>query len=390
MIHDSSDNMKLYVVYWNNIPAPYMVERFNAVAQRGNLNFEAWFNERLESDRSWEIAESNWQFRYRYMPSIGIGGHRFRFPVPLLRRNAPDVLVSLYAEPVFVTGWAIAQQRGVRTAFWCQVTMDRWVRRRAWKDAIKRIIFPRVDATFGSGEESRAFAMRYGTPSERASILRHSIDVAHFTNGRTDALQERERIRQELGLRGVTFIYVGRLWWGKGLDHLLDALGEFQSRREVEASLLIVGDGLEEARLRERCRRERLRNIVFAGFRQKPELPHYYAASDVFVFPTLGDPYGLVVDEAMACSLPVISTSAAGEIQDRIEEGVNGYIVPPGNSTALCERMERLARNAELRLNMGKASAQKISGHTPEQWAKDFERAVAQILSRPKQTVSRL
>ncbi len=52
------------VVYWNNIPSPYMVERFNAVADRGAFEFEAWFNDRIESDRSWNVDESSWRFRF--------------------------------------------------------------------------------------------------------------------------------------------------------------------------------------------------------------------------------------------------------------------------------------------------------------------------------------
>ena len=357
-----------------------MVERFNAVAERDNLDFEAWFNERREIDRSWEVDESKWIFRYHYLPCLRVGKHSLRFPLTILRRKRPDVLVSLYAEPVFLVGWTIARLRGVCTAFWCQVTMDRWVRRRAWKDAIKRIIFRRVDATFGSGEESRAFAMRYGISSERAGILRHSIDVAHFTSGRANALQERERTRQELGLRGVTFIYVGRLWWGKGLDHLLDAFGVLQKRCEIDTSLLLVGDGPEEDHLRKRSLSKGLKNVVFTGFQQKQNLPRYYVASDVFVFPTIGDPYGLVVDEAMACSLPVISTSAAGEIHDRIKDDVNGYIVPAEDSIELRNRMEQLSHDPALRIRMGQASAQKIAGHTPERWAEDFERAVEKVM----------
>ena len=165
------------------------------------------------------------------------------------------------------------------------------------------------------------------------------------------------------------------------MDHLLDAFGELQKRCEIDTSLLLVGDGPEEGHLRKRSLSEGLKNVVFTGFQQKQNLPRYYVASDVFVFPTIGDPYGLVVNEAMACSLPVISTSATGEIYDRIEDGVNGYIVPAEDSVALCNRMEQLAHDPELRVRMGQASAKKIAGHTPEQWAEDFERAVDSILT---------
>ena len=180
----------------------------------------------------------------------------------------------------------------------------------------------------------------------------------------------------------MTFIYVGRLWWGKGLGYLLDAFAHAQEAFKDEMSLLLVGDGPEEGDLRRQAAERGIRNVIFAGFHQKPELPKFYAASDVFVFPTLGDPYGLVVDEAMACSLPVISTRAAGEIRDRIEDGINGYIVPPENPSALAERMLELTRNAELRDKMGKSSYEKIKDHTPDKWARDFERIMESLLAR--------
>jgi glycosyltransferase involved in cell wall biosynthesis len=374
-------NRKLYVVYWNNIPAPYMVERFNAVADRSNLNFEAWFNDRIEQDRSWAVNESSWRFRYRYMPTTQLAGRKQHWPLPLLGRQRLDVLVSLYAEPVFLSGWVIAKIRGVKTAFWCQVTMDRWVKRKWWKNAIKRIIFPRVNATLGSGEESRAFAASFGIPASNALCLQHSIDVQHYMKGHSASLPDRSRLRAELGLIGTTIIYVGRLWWGKGINYLLNAFEIVQQQSAAPVSLLLVGDGPEEANLRQQCAERNIRNVVFAGFHQKPDLPRYYALADIFVFPTLGDPYGLVVDEAMACSLPIISTSAAGEIRDRVEEGINGYVVPPEDSQTLAARMLHLVNNPELRQRMGKVSAEKIAGHTPEQWAKDFELIVKHIMA---------
>jgi glycosyltransferase involved in cell wall biosynthesis len=375
-------NSKPFVVYWNNIPSPYMVERFNALADRRLFEFEAWFNDRIESDRTWDVDESTWRFRYRYISTTRVGKYVLHWPIPLLERR-PDVLVSLYAEPSFIFGWLIGRTLGAKTAFWCQVTMDRWVQRRVWKNAIKKWMFKRVDATLGSGEESRQFAMRFGTPPDRALCLPHSIDVKHFSvSSGSSSVDERNQLRDYMGLRGVTFIYVGRLWWGKGLGYLLDAFHKVQSEMSNEVSLLLIGDGPEETKLKLKCADHGIHNVVFAGFKQKPELPKFYAVSNVFVFPTLGDPYGLVVDEAMACSLPIISTSSAGEIRARIEEGVNGYIVPPEDAEALAERMLELAQNAELRREMGARSFEKIKNHTPEKWAEDFERIVYEIVGK--------
>jgi len=372
---------KPFVVYWNNIPSPYMVDRFNALADRGSFEFEAWFNERNAPDRSWIVDESTWRFRYRYIPAIAFLGRRVHFPAPLFGRNPPDVLASLYAEPVFILGWAVARVRGTRTCFRVLKTFDRWVARHPAKEAMKRFLFSRVDAIETTGEDGRRYAMRYGAHEDRIFLATHTFDVSHFTCSSIRANNRRDRLRAELGIVGTAFLYVGRLWHGKGLEFLIDAYAIVQRKSSAPMSLIIVGDGPQEKALRTLCQDNAVDNVIFAGFVQREDLPCYYAIADVFVFPTLGDPYGLVVDEAMACSLPIVSTSAAGEIRDRIEEGVNGFIVPPADSQALADRMLRLAQDPELRRAMGRNSAEKIASHTPERWAEDFERIVLALLS---------
>jgi glycosyltransferase involved in cell wall biosynthesis len=370
---------EMLVVYWNNSPAPYLVERVNALVESAPFEFEAWFNDRTEPDRSWEVSPASWKFRYRFVPTLRLMGWKVHLPIMLFGRR-PDLLVSLYAEPSFVLGWLLARLRGIPTAFWVEVTFDSWVRRAAWKEMVKRFIFKRVDALVTVAADGRDYALRYGASAERIFFAPHSIDVKHFKEQSRSAIPHREQLRADLGLIGVTFIYVGRLWTGKGLAYLLLAFGEVQRTLEREVSLLIIGDGPEEASLRKMCTDQGIKNVCFGGFKQKRDLPSYYAAADIFVFPTLGDPYGLVVDEAMACSLPVISTTSAGEIRSRIEEGVNGILVPAKSTAALADAMRRLATDAALRAAMGRESFRRIEGSTPERWAADFRATVDHVL----------
>jgi glycosyltransferase involved in cell wall biosynthesis len=375
--------VKPRVVYWNNIPAPYMVERFNALAERKTFNFEAWFSARTKRGRSWRIDEREWQFPYRILPSINRGAYPLALPTPLLVEACPDLLVTLYASPAFLLGWAIARARGARTAFWVEVTYDAWVPRRASKEALKGAVLPRADAILTAGEDGRAFAQRYGAHGDRIFRVPHVIDTRRYAAGRHLSSATRSRVRTELGLKGVTFIYVGRLWLGKGLIFLLEAYEKLQERCAGPSTLLLVGDGVDEALIRERAG-VATGNIVFAGFRQAEELPVLYGAADAFVFPTLGDPFGLVVLEAMACGLPIIATSASGEIRERVDEGVNGFVVKPADVDELLDRMTILAVDTELRERMGKISHAKVSGQTPSLWAQAFEEAVERILSMPR------
>lgn len=365
------------VVYWNNVPAPYMVDRFNALADRGRLDLEVWFSRRDESDRSWRISETDWRFRGRYLPTVA----RLPLPLPLLTSRRPDVLVSPYGESAYVVGWLLARMRGMSTAFECERTFDSWVRRRPWKEAAKRLLFPRVDSLQIVGDDARAYALAYGGRPDALDLVPHGIDAAHFARAAEAARPNRQALRERLGLRGCVFVYVGRFWSGKGLLYLVDAFDQV-SRSGNAVSLLLVGDGEQEAALRAEVAARGLERVVFEAFRQHDELPELLAAADVFVFPTLGDPYGLVVDEALACGLPVVSTSAAGEISARVEDGRNGFVVPPASSAALAQRMGLLAEREDVRERMAMA-ARLSPRRTTEDWAVAFEEAIDRICGRP-------
>jgi glycosyltransferase involved in cell wall biosynthesis len=372
------------VVFWNNQPTPYVVDRFNAVAQSGQIDFTAWFTTKREANRSWDVDEATWLFPYRYLPELSYGRGSVTIPSPLIGGAAPEVIVSLYENVSYLLGFGIARLRGVRTVFFAEKTFDAWVTRKKWKEALKRSIFSRVDAVFTTGPDGRRYCSKYGIPENRVFYLTHFNQFHLFAQDRELHREDRERLRAELNLKGATFLCVGRLWKGKGISYLLDAFRTLQKSTVQEVSLLFVGDGEDEASLRERCRSENIRNVVFAGFKQRDELCRYHRAADIFVFPTLGDPYGLALDEAMASGLPVISTSAAGEIYDRVDEGINGFIVPPADSGTLLERMRTLTLDADLRKQFSAAAVAKVAGKTPERWARDFECPISNVLALPR------
>jgi glycosyltransferase involved in cell wall biosynthesis len=372
------------VIYWNNIPAPYVVDRFNAVARRGNIDFEAWFSARTEPDRSWAVDESSWGFRSRYLPAIHLGAQVVALPTGLLTRRRPDLLISLYANASFLAGFELARSGGMRTAFRVLPTFDEWIHRHPVKERLKRAAFSRVDAVKVPGPMGAAMAARYGVPPDRIHVVTQSIDVGAYRSGRIRWLPERASIRAELGVTGCAYLYVGRLWEGKGVSHLLAG---FKTVLEAghDATLILAGDGVDEPRYRLLAAEGALHGrVVFTGFVQQPVLPRIYVASDVVVFPTLGDPHGLVIEEAMASHLPVITTTAAGDIEQRLPEGRAGFIVAPSDPDALAERMIRLVGDHGLRDRMGKLGDELVGARTHERYAEDFERFVEAVLKSPR------
>ena len=101
--------------------------------------------------------------------------------------------------------------------------------------------------------------------------------------------------------------------------------------------------------------------MVFPGFAQRDQLAAYYALAEALVFPTLSDPWGLVVNEAMACGLPIIASDAAGCVADLVQDGENGYVIP----SAGCGQTGggddgAFARDPHLASRMGQHSARLI------------------------------
>jgi FkbM family methyltransferase len=364
------------VIYWDNLPAPYAVERYNTLADRGNLDFAVWFLRRTDPDRSWAVRESEWRFRGTYIedPSAGLGSvHRF---VRRCDEARPDLVLSLYGERPFVIGHAVLKALDIRTAVLVLPTFDAWIRRAWWKELAKGIIFRSADAAKVPGPDGLAYARRYGFPAERVSFVTQSVDIDRYSLA--ISADERRYVRQRLGVDGCVFLYVGRFWTGKGLFLLIDAFRRVRAA-DPGVSLLMIGDGPDEGALRRAV--GDLEGVTFQPFVQARELPAYYAAADVFVFPTLGDPHGQVIEEAHAAGLPIITTDAAGDVRRRVEEGVSGFIVPAGEAAPLAARMLELAADPGLRHVMGARGAERVKGWDHQVWAADFEQFVSAALT---------
>ena len=297
-------------MYWSKFPAPWFVDRCNAVAARGTVELEVWFDVRHPDKWDWDVDESEWAFRARYVPARRLAGWANRLPLPELRARPPDLFVSDYDNAHIVLGFAAARASAGRTAFRVLPTFDAWSERTWWRELGKHVVFRAVDGAKVGGLDGAQLAGRYGLPAERTWDVTQSVDLARYSAGANTRPGERETARRELGLSGVVLIYVGRLWDGKGVDLLLDAYTELR-RGGKDVSLLLVGNGPDEQRYRARARE--VPGVVFTGWQQRDRTPWYYSLADVLVFPTLGDPNGLVVTEALAAGLPVVSQRRGGE-----------------------------------------------------------------------------
>jgi glycosyltransferase involved in cell wall biosynthesis len=163
----------------------------------------------------------------------------------------------------------------------------------------------------------------------------------------------------------------------KGVLDLLAAYATLPEGIRREVGLVLAGDGEEREELVRISGEISHGKVFFPGFLQRDELSAFYALAEALVFPTHSDPWGLVVNEAMACGLPVIITSVAGCVAALVRDGENGYVVGAGDTQALSRAMGDLLSVPATQKRMGHRSREISSRFTPQIWAEGLVRAVA-------------
>src|SRR5208282_1157569 len=158
---------------------------------------------------------------------------------------------------------------------------------------------------------------------------------------------------------------------------LLEAYAKLEAGLRSEVALVFVGDGVSREDLAQQAKQISPGVVCFPGFAQREHLAALYALAETLVLPTHSDPWGLVVNEAMACGLPIIASSVAGCSADLVEDGWNGYVVPPRDLEKLRVAMETVVRQPELRHQMSARSLERIRDYSPEACAEGLAAAAA-------------
>lgn len=252
-------------------------------------------------------------------------------------------------------------------------------RPRVWyRELVKRVLVRALfDFGFVGGQRTSDYLQKLGMPARRIVRAYDIVDNAFFARGADQV--RRTSGPGDWGLPGEYFLYVGRLAPEKNLERLLRAYRQYVERGG-EWRLVLVGMGPQERQLRSAADSLGLGGHVhFAGFKNGRDLFPYYAFASCFILPSVREPWGLVVNEAMASGLPVLVSHRCGCAPELVHEGINGYMLDPVDETGLAERLLSMSLlPKELTAAMGHASRDIVSDFGPEQWAA----SVSEVLSR--------
>lgn len=369
------------VLFLSNIPSPYVIGYLNELGRYCDV--KAVFEKAADRTRpdSWKNGiRGAVNFRLEMLRGISVSASLYGCkmgPAPDDKAFSPGVIrhitgqydMIIVGNPCTPTGiWEILYMRLYGIPYTIQSEGGFPGSGKGLKERFKHFLMKKAVLYFSTCELDDRYFYQYGATPDRirryifTSMYEKDMPVGEISEG------EKETYRRNIGADGKKMILtVGRSVPIKGFDILLRAFAgiDEHNARGDECCLYLVGaDCVPE--YQSIIDAEHLTNVKFISNVGFEELKAYYYAADVFVLPTRGDTWGLVINEAMAYGLPVVTTDMCVAGDALVEDGVNGSIVPVENVDALHETLANLIADPELCRKMGERNRVKLRGYTLE------------------------
>ncbi|MEO0137828.1 MAG: glycosyltransferase family 4 protein [candidate division WOR-3 bacterium] len=239
------------------------------------------------------------------------------------------------------------------------------------------------DSAFVGGERSADYLIKLGFPADKIWRGYDVVDNEYFSKKAEEIRKNGNEWRLKLELPDKYFLYVGRFSPEKNLLKLLEAYRIYKNKMQKDAwGLVLVGSGPQENELKSKADKLGLRQIIFPGFKQINELPLYYALSSCFILPSNSEPWGLVVNEAMASGLPVLVSYKCGCVPELVYPGINGYTFNPENVEEIAFYMSHISSGGVDINKMGEASRKIIQNFSAETWARALADCIEVTMKR--------
>lgn len=353
------------VLFLTNYPSPYRVRFFDELGKR--MDVTVLFADRIEEKKhrsaAWYVpGEGHFRSVQLVKRILSVGTHSLCWDVlDWVKEDFDHIVVCGYSHPTMIL--AMTWMRLHKRPFYMEVDGGLIRQEGKAKYLVKKSLVTMADRWLTTGRSITEYLVHYGAdPSRVEEYPFSSLEEADILQ-EIVTQEEKASLKRELGIREDRMLLtIGQFIPRKGFDILLNAAKNLPK----DTAICIVGGEPTEEYIA--LRKELgLSQVYFQGFKKKDELSKYYRAADLFVLPTREDIWGLVINEAMAYGLPVITTDRCGAGLELVEDGVNGYIVPVEDADALAEKMLTLL-SSDLE-KMGQASLEKIRPYTIENMA---------------------
>lgn len=348
------------VLFLTNVPSPYRVEFFNELGKLCDLTVLYELEYATDRDKNWK-ANGAVNFKEVYLKGkrTGTDSALCYSVIEYLKDKTYDVVViGGYSTPTGMLAIQYLKFKRRRFIISCDGGMVKETK--GMKHGLKKYFISAASAWLSTGSNTTEYLINYGADKNNIFIYPFTSVKKEDIDERLLNVEEKNQVREELGIKeNKVIICVGQFIHRKGFDLLIKAMAELPKEIGV---YMVGGEPTEEyIQLREKYA---LNNLHFEGFKTKNQLNKYYEAGDLFVLPTREDIWGLVVNEAMAKGLPVITTNKCVAGTELIENDKNGIIVEGDNVNQLAEAVAYVINDEAKRKLMAENSLKKIQGYT--------------------------
>lgn len=347
---------KAKVLIITNYPSPYRIPLFEKIAKKVDLY--VYFT-MVENDRNWDL---NLQFKFKYKIlryfNLKIKGKdilNYHFNPSIFKEllfNDYDIVISGgYSSLTSKIALLICKLQKIPFILWSGSTLYESSNLRKLAMPAIKLFIKSCDAFIVYGSRAKEYIMSFNIPEEKIFVAINVGDVSFFSKENKSLKGQKNRLLEENNIKTKrNILFVGRLIPIKGVKYLIAAFKELKNDFQ-DLGLLIIGTGPLKHHLCEISKN--YKDIKFIGFVQPHELPIYYKMADVFVLPSTYELFSIVISEAMASGLPIVTTITNGASEDLIINNVNGFIIEKKSSEEIYLALSKILSDENIKRDMG-------------------------------------
>ena len=331
--------MKILIVF--NHPAPYKVRLFNELAKKYDIH--VLFERKKASNRPDNFYSEEIKFSYEFLKGKNIGEENF------ISKGIIKHVQTHHYDLIIMNGYStFAEMKAIKYFIKNNIPYTLYVNggfariEPKWKKDLKTKLISHAKFYFAPSEEAKKFLVYYGANPSNVYLYTYSTVYEDEILKQPLTHDQKIKLRKELDIptRHI-YISTSRFEERKNLTKLIYF---FIDEMPKDTNLLLIGGGPLTYQYLQIIRKEKANNIRVYEHMSREEMFKYLRASDVYLFPTLEDIYGHVVNEAMANGLPVISSDKSLASLKLIKNGYNGYIYPSGDKETFKKDIDELRK----------------------------------------------
>lgn len=369
------------ILIFDNVSSPYREDFYNLLGLNNKLTVVFERKSSFVRDKSWLNHNFN-NFNAIFLNGIAIGEDTaYSFGFKRFLKDKYDAICVMNSGSI--TGFRIClylAKKGI--PFFIETDGCFYIEPKTFKQKlkfkIKKKFYEKAVGCFASCYNSRKTFLSLGVKEDR--IINYSFTSLFEKDLLSVPLSDKEKqeYKSGLGIKAKKVVLaVGQFIERKGFDVLIESAKYLGDGVKV----CFVGGQPTQYYL-DLIKKLGINNVDFIGFTLKEDLKLYYRAADVFVLPTREDIWGLVINEAMANALPIITTDMCVAGIELVKNDENGFILPVGDYCALAEKINEIVNDDEKRIAFSERSLEKIRAYTIENMVNEHLDAFKRLQSK--------